>query len=47
MHTQRRFWSWKIGRLRIGLRVYTHHYTNSSDRWVIQPELVYDCKERK
>lgn len=38
-----RLWVW---RLQIGLFIYRHSYPEHSDRWVIEPALVYDRKER-
>lgn len=32
----------RLGRLRLGYRIYKHVYPTSSDRWVIQPEIVWD-----
>lgn len=37
---------WRIGRLQLGFRLYIHHYVNAPDRWVFQPEVVYDRKAR-
>ena len=36
----------RVGRLQIGIRVYTHRNTVSPDRWVFQPELIYDRKRK-
>lgn len=52
--TQRRFWTterddsktWharlRLGRLTVGWHVHRHRYPSSSDRWVFQPEVIYD-----
>lgn len=37
----------KLGRLRLEYTIYRHVYPNCSDRWVIQPCIVYDRKEKE
>lgn len=32
----------QLGRLRLSYRIYKHIYPNSPDRWVIQPEVIWD-----
>lgn len=31
-----------LGRLQLSIRVYRHQYTMAPDRWVFQPELIWD-----
>jgi hypothetical protein len=40
-----RSWGLRIGRLKLGLEIHRHVYgASSTDRWVIQPLVVYDRK---
>lgn len=34
----------QLGRLHLGYTVYKHIYPTSTDRWVIQPEIIWDSK---
>jgi hypothetical protein len=36
----------KLGRVRLGYHVHRHE-GHSSDRWVLQPWLTYDCAEKR
>lgn len=42
------YWGKKYPRLRlqVSVTVYRHVYPRSSDRWVIQPVVLYDRKQR-
>lgn len=35
-----------IGRFKFSLLILKHVYATSSDRWVIQPEIIYDRKKK-
>ena len=46
-------WRCRFGRVQVGLRVYRHVYVRGAhmlspppDRWVFQPELIYDRRSR-
>lgn len=32
----------QLGRLRLGYTIYKHVYPTCPDRWVIQPEIIWD-----
>jgi hypothetical protein len=35
----------RLGRLQVGIHIYKHvYYPSVTDRWVIQPSLIYDRK---
>lgn len=34
----------QLGRLQLSYRIYRHVYPSSADRWVIQPEIIWDRK---
>lgn len=35
---------WKFGRLQFGYRFYIHKYATCTDRWVLQPQIIWDRK---
>lgn len=35
---------WRVGRLQFGFHLYVHHSPHLSDRWVVQPFVIYDRK---
>jgi len=38
-------WSfhWRFWRVQIGCRLLRHRSALASDRWVVQPTVIYDC----
>lgn len=36
----------QLGRLRLSYRIYKHVYPTSTDRWVIQPEIIWDSNAK-
>lgn len=45
MATRRWHFYRRFGRLQFRVHLLRHRYVNASDRWVVQPALIYDRKE--